>query len=45
MPVEVFNPFGQIECNPDTFDPDYIKQVAPLAAVGVGLALRSEGLK
>jgi type IV pilus assembly protein PilM len=45
MPVEVFNPFTKIECNPSTFDPEYIKQVAPLAAVGVGLALRSEGLK
>jgi len=45
MPVEVFNPFAKIECNPDAFDPEYIKQIAPLAAVGVGLALRSEGLK
>ncbi len=45
MPVEVFNPFTKIECNPDAFDPEYIKQIAPLAAVGVGLALRSEGLK
>jgi type IV pilus assembly protein PilM len=45
MPVEVFNPFAKIEYNPDTFDPEYIKQIAPLAAVGVGLALRSEGSK
>jgi len=45
MPVEVFNPFTKIECSASTFDPEYIKQVAPLAAVGVGLALRSEGLK
>jgi type IV pilus assembly protein PilM len=45
MPVEVFNPFAKIEYNPETFDPEYIKQIAPLAAVGVGLALRSEGLK
>jgi type IV pilus assembly protein PilM len=45
MPVEVFNPFTKIDYNPETFDPEYIKQVAPLATVGVGLALRREGLK
>lgn len=45
MPVEVFNPFGKIEYDSEAFDPEYIKQVAPLAAVGVGLALRREGLK
>ena len=45
MPVEVFNPFTKVDFSPETFDPEYIKQVAPLAAVGVGLALRREGLK
>jgi type IV pilus assembly protein PilM len=45
MPVEVLNPFTKIDYNPETFDPEYVKQVAPLAAVGVGLALRREGLK
>jgi type IV pilus assembly protein PilM len=45
MPVEVFNPFAKIEYNPEVFDPEYIKQVAPLAAVGVGLALRREGVR
>lgn len=44
-PVEVFNPFGKVEINPDDFDPLYIKQVAPLAAVSVGLALRRKGEK
>jgi type IV pilus assembly protein PilM len=44
-PVEVFNPFIKIDCNPGAFDPEYIKQIAPLTAVGVGLALRKEGLK
>lgn len=39
-PVEIFDPFAKIEHNPEMFDPEYIKQVAPLAAVGVGLALR-----
>jgi len=42
IPVEVFNPFAKIDYNPDIFDPEYIKQVAPLAAVGMGLALRRE---
>jgi type IV pilus assembly protein PilM len=45
MPVEVFNPFAKIDYNPEVFDPEYIKQVAPLAAVGVGLALRREGAR
>ncbi len=44
-PVEVFNPFGKIDYQPNQFDPEYIKQMAPLAAVGVGLALRREVLK
>ncbi len=44
-PVEVFNPFSKVDFNPDVFDPGYIKQVAPLAAVAVGLALRREDLK
>jgi type IV pilus assembly protein PilM len=44
-PVEVFNPFAKVDINPDHFDPVYIKQVAPLAAVAVGLALRREDLK
>ncbi|MBM4332144.1 MAG: type IV pilus assembly protein PilM [Deltaproteobacteria bacterium] len=44
-PVEVFNPFAKIDCHPEMFDPEYILQIAPLAVVGVGLALRREGLK
>jgi type IV pilus assembly protein PilM len=44
-PVEVFNPFTKVDFNPDVFDPEYLKQVAPLAAVAVGLALRREDLK
>jgi type IV pilus assembly protein PilM len=44
-PVEVFNPFTKIEYNTDEFSPDYIKEVGPLAAVAVGLALRREDLK
>jgi type IV pilus assembly protein PilM len=45
IPVEVFNPFAKVDYNPDHFDPEYIKKMAPLAAVGVGLALRREVLK
>ena len=44
-PVEVFNPFTKIEYNMDDFSPEYIKEVGPLAAVAVGLALRREDLK
>jgi type IV pilus assembly protein PilM len=39
--VEFLNPFKSIYVNEKYFDPDYIiKEIAPLAAVGVGLALR-----
>lgn len=44
-PVEVFNPFSKIDYDPKVFDPEYLREVAPLATVGVGLALRREGLK
>lgn len=44
-PVEVFNPFSKIEYDLDHYSPEYIKQVAPLAAVGVGLAIRRGGPK
>lgn len=44
-PVEVFNPFSKIDFDPKVFDPEYLREAAPLAAVGVGLALRREGLK
>ncbi len=44
-PVEVFNPFTKIEYNLDDYSPEYVKEVGPLAAVAVGLALRREDLK
>ncbi len=44
-PVEIFNPFTKIDYDPGEFDPEYIKNIAPLAAVGVGLALRRERSK
>jgi len=45
IPVEVINPFNNIEIPTKTFDPDYIQQVAPMCGVVVGLALRRLGDK
>jgi type IV pilus assembly protein PilM len=44
-PVEVFNPFTKIEYSMEEYSPEYIKEIGPLAAVAVGLALRREDLK
>ncbi|MBI2375452.1 MAG: type IV pilus assembly protein PilM [Deltaproteobacteria bacterium] len=41
VPVEVVDPFRNIEVPSKGFDTDYLKNVAPMAAVAVGLALRS----
>jgi type IV pilus assembly protein PilM len=38
--VEPLNPFREIKYNEANFDPEYIKEISPVAAVGVGLALR-----
>jgi type IV pilus assembly protein PilM len=40
VPVEIANPFRRLRCSERTFDPEYLRDMAPLAAVGVGLALR-----
>ena len=40
IPVEVFNPFRQIEVDNKKFDPDYMREIIPEMAVAVGLALR-----
>ncbi len=40
MPVEVFDPFRQIQVDSRKFDPDYMREVVPEMAVAVGLALR-----
>lgn len=45
IPVEVVNPFANIECNPKKFAKDYIKDSAPYFGVGVGLAIRKVGDK
>ena len=45
IPVEITNPFINIECSPKKFAPDYIKEVAPYFGVSVGLAIRKVGDK
>jgi type IV pilus assembly protein PilM len=43
IPTERVNPFSRIEIPPDQFDMDVINEMAPQAAVAVGLALRRAG--
>ena len=43
VPVEIMNPFKNIEIDNRKFDPGFIMDVAPMAAVAVGLALRRPG--
>jgi type IV pilus assembly protein PilM len=45
IPVEIVNPFNNIEINPKYFDVGYIQDIAPMCAVAVGLALRRLGDK
>jgi len=45
VPVEIVNPFKNIEIDNRRFDPTFIMDVAPMAAVAVGLALRRPGDK
>jgi type IV pilus assembly protein PilM len=40
VPVEVFDPFREIQVDPRKFDPDYMKEIVPEMAIAVGLALR-----
>jgi len=41
--VEVANPFGEIDTSGSDFDQDALAEMAPMAAVAVGLALRAVG--
>jgi type IV pilus assembly protein PilM len=41
--VEMANPFNHVEISPKAFDVQYIRDVAPQVAVGVGLAIRRLG--
>lgn len=43
LPVEVANPFKNISVDSKAFDYDYLRDIGPLMAVGVGLALRRVG--
>jgi type IV pilus assembly protein PilM len=45
IPVELINPFNNIEIPTKTFDKDYVQEIAPLCGVVVGLALRRPGDK
>ncbi len=45
IPVEELNPFSNLIINEKIFDLDYLRYMAPQAAVAVGLALRSIGDK
>jgi type IV pilus assembly protein PilM len=38
--VEIMNPFNNVIYNPRDFDPDFISEIGPSAAIAVGLAVR-----
>ena len=40
LPVEVLNPFRNINVDPNKFDPAYLNEIMPEMAVAVGLAMR-----
>jgi type IV pilus assembly protein PilM len=41
--AEVMNPFNSVTYNPRQFDPDFINEIGPQAAIAVGLATRKVG--
>jgi type IV pilus assembly protein PilM len=41
--VELLNPFNSVTYNPRDFDPDFINDIGPSAAIAVGLAARKVG--
>jgi len=43
IPVEIVNPFRTVDIDHRRFDPAYLVDIAPVAAVSVGLALRRAG--
>ncbi len=45
IPVETVNPFKKIEFNEKSFDIEYLREIGPMMAVGVGLATRKVGDK
>ncbi|HEU4906940.1 MAG TPA: type IV pilus assembly protein PilM [Solirubrobacterales bacterium] len=42
-PVEILNPFNAVTYNPKDFDPEFIEEIGPSAAIAVGLAVRMVG--
>ena len=43
IPVEVFNPFNTVQVDRGVIAAEYVSQIAPLAAVAVGLGFRKAG--
>ena len=43
IPVEVVNPFNKIDYSGGDFDLEYLREIGPIMAVGVGLASRKVG--
>lgn len=43
IPVEIVNPFKKIEYSDKDFDLEYLREIGPMMAVGVGLATRKVG--
>ncbi|MFA4916528.1 MAG: type IV pilus assembly protein PilM [Syntrophales bacterium] len=43
--TEIINPFKKINLNRKVLEPEYLESIAPIATVGVGLALRRKGDK
>ncbi len=43
--VEIINPFQNFSIDSDRFDPSYLEQIAPQAAICMGLAIRKIGEK
>jgi type IV pilus assembly protein PilM len=41
--VEIMNPFNNVTYNPRDFDPDFISEIGPQAAIAVGLSARKGG--
>ena len=41
--IELLNPFNSVTYNPREFDPDFINDIGPSAAIAVGLAARKVG--
>jgi type IV pilus assembly protein PilM len=41
--VDLMNPFNNVTYNPRDFDPDFINEIGPQAAIAVGLAIRKVG--